>query len=95
MLTICNIEIPDSGASIILTQSGRFGGWSFYLKDAKPEPTYNYIGLESYFITTKNALPKVVTSLGFDFIYDAGGIGYGPEKTTFTGKTHFVLIEVK
>ena len=31
------VEIPKGGANgVILCQGGKFGGWSFYVKDGKP-----------------------------------------------------------
>ena len=41
------VEIPQGGANgVILSQAGRFGGWSFYLKDGKPMYAYNFLGLK-------------------------------------------------
>jgi arylsulfatase len=40
-----DLEIPPNGADgVIIAQAGRFGGWSFYLKDGKPTYTYNFLG---------------------------------------------------
>ena len=42
------VTIPKGGANgVILSQAGRFGGWSLYLKDGKPMYTYNYLGLSA------------------------------------------------
>jgi len=41
------VEIPQGGANgVILSQAGRFGGWSLYLKDGKPTYAYNFLGLK-------------------------------------------------
>ena len=51
-----DVEIPASGASgVILCQAGRFGGWSFYLKDGKPAYTYNFLGLKRHTLAATEA----------------------------------------
>ncbi len=73
-----DIEIPEGGAKgVILTQGGRFGGWSFYLKDGKTEFTYNYLGLERYVISSKDLLSEGKSNVKIEFIYDGGGYGKG------------------
>jgi len=44
-------EVPAEGANgAILSQGGRFGGWSLYMKDGKPAYVYNFLGLARYTI---------------------------------------------
>jgi arylsulfatase len=70
--------VPEGGAKgVMLTQGGRFGGWSFYLKEGKPEFTYNFLGLERYVISSPNALPKGKSTVKVDFVYDGDGLGKG------------------
>ena len=72
------VEIPDGGANgVILTQGGRFGGWSLYLKDGKPTYEYTWLGLERYRIASDKPLPAGKTTVQFDFAYDGGGLGKG------------------
>ncbi len=79
-----DVEIPKGGANgVILAQAGRFGGWSLYLKDGKPTYTYNFLGLQRYTITAKQALPAGKTTVRFEFAYDGGGIGKGGLGTLF------------
>ncbi|MDO9298098.1 arylsulfatase [Bradyrhizobium sp.] len=79
-----DVEIPKGGANgAILAQAGRFGGWSLYLKDGKPTYTYNFLGLQRYTITAKQALPAGKTTVRFEFAYDGGGIGKGGVGTIF------------
>jgi arylsulfatase len=41
------LEIPANRANgVILSQGGRFGGWSLYMKDGKIHHEYNYFGVE-------------------------------------------------
>jgi len=56
---------------------GRFGGWSLYIKDGKPTYTYNWLGLERYTVSAKQALPAGKATIRFEFAYDGGGLGKG------------------
>jgi arylsulfatase A-like enzyme len=72
------VEIPEGGANgVILTQGGRFGGWSFYLKDGKPTYEYNWLGLDRYKIAADKPLPAGKATVQFDLTYDGGGLGKG------------------
>ncbi|MFH0997318.1 MAG: arylsulfatase [Pseudomonadota bacterium] len=79
-----DFEVPKKGASgVILAQAGRFGGWSLYIKDGKPSYTYNWLGLQQYTVTSKQALPAGKVNLRFEFAYDGGGTGKGGMGTLF------------
>lgn len=70
-------QIPSSGANgVLLAQAGRFGGWSFYVKDNKPAFTYNYLGLNQYTVKSEEALAEGAATIRFEFAYD-GGVGKG------------------
>ena len=78
------VEIPKKGANgVILAQAGRFGGWSFYLKNGKPTYTYNWLGLQRYTIAAKQVLPTGKATIRFEFAYDGGGLGKGGLGTLF------------
>jgi arylsulfatase A-like enzyme len=78
------VEIPKSGAKgVLLTQGGRFGGWSLYLKDGKPTYTYNWLGLQRYTVAATQALPPGKATIRFEFAYDGGGLGKGGKGTLF------------
>jgi len=78
------VDIPKSGAKgVLLAQAGRFGGWSFYLKDAKPTYTYNWLGLQRYTVAAKQALPAGKATIRYEFAYDGGGVGKGGTGTLF------------
>ena len=51
------LEIPARANGAILSQGGRFGGWSLYMKDGKPAYIYNFLGLARYTIAAPQALP--------------------------------------
>ncbi|MBA7587550.1 hypothetical protein ES708_29581 [subsurface metagenome] len=67
----------DATQGVILTQGGRFGGWSLYMKDGKPEFTYNFLGLERYVVKCSEKLPMGASIVKFEFDYDGGGRGKG------------------
>jgi arylsulfatase A-like enzyme len=76
------VEVPNAGANgVILAQAGRFGGWSFYVKDGKPTYTYNWLGLEQYTLAADQPLPAGKATILFAFEYDGGGGGKGGKAT--------------
>jgi arylsulfatase A-like enzyme len=78
------VEIPKNGANgVILAQAGRFGGWSFYLKDGKPTYTYNWLGLQQYTVAATQAVPAGKATIRYEFAYDGGGLGKGGTGTLF------------
>ena len=76
------VEIPKGGANgVILTQGGRFGGWSLYMKDGKPIYTYNFLGLERFTVASGSTIPAGAATVVLDFAYDGGGVGKGGTAT--------------
>jgi arylsulfatase len=76
------LGIPAGGANgAILSQGGRFGGWSLYMKDGKPAYDYNFLGLERYTIAAPKALPAGPATVTLDFAYDGRGYGKGGKAT--------------
>jgi arylsulfatase len=72
------LDIPAGGANgAILSQGGRFGGWSLYMKDGKPAYTYNFLGLKRYTVAAPAALPAGPATVTLAFDYDGGGVGKG------------------
>ena len=72
------VEIPKGGANgVILTQGGRFGGWSLYMQDGKPIYTYNFLGLERFTVASASTVPAGAATIELDFVYDGGGLGKG------------------
>jgi arylsulfatase A-like enzyme len=75
-----SVEIPKQGANgVIICQGGRFGGWSFYLKDDRPIYTYNWLGLDQYTISAKERISAGRHSIKYSFTYDGGKLGAGGE----------------
>jgi arylsulfatase len=76
------LVIPANRANgVILSQGGRFGGWSLFMKDGKPAYTYNFLGLSRYTVTAPQALPPGPVTVILDFAYDGGGPGKGGNAT--------------
>ncbi len=72
------IDVPAGGANgAILSQGGRFGGWSLYMADGKPAYVYNFLGLERYTVEASQPLPSGPATVAMDFTYDGGGRGKG------------------
>lgn len=63
-------EKPVNG--VILSQGGRFGGWSLHVKDGAPVYTYNYVGIDTTSVTANQKLPKGKATVKMDFAYDGG-----------------------
>ena len=77
-----DLVIPATRANgAILSQGGRFGGWSLYMKDGKPAYVYNFLGLARYTIASPQALPPGPVTVTLDFVYDGGGVGKGGKAT--------------
>jgi arylsulfatase A-like enzyme len=73
-----DVTIPKGGArGVILSQAGRFGGWSLYLKDGRPTYTYNFLGLQRFTVAAKEPVPAGKATIRFEFAYDGGGLGKG------------------
>jgi arylsulfatase len=73
-----DLNIPKTDVTgSILCQGGRFGGWSLYTKDGKPEFTYNFLGLDRYVIASDEKLSEGKATVKLDFIYDGNGAGKG------------------
>jgi len=77
-----DLDIPSGGANgAILSQGGKFGGWSLYMKDGKPSYVYNFLGLARYTVEAPEALPAGPAKVVLDFAYDGGGLGKGGKAT--------------
>jgi arylsulfatase len=73
-----DVEIPQEGANgVILAQGGRFGGWTFYLKDGKPVYCYNFLGLQEFKVAATQAVAPGKATIRMNFDYDGGGLGKG------------------
>lgn len=73
-----DIEIPEDGAEgVIISQAGRFGGWSLYLDEGRPAYVYNYGGLELTTIEAPEPLAAGPHTLRYEFTWGGGAPGTG------------------
>ncbi|MCX6247353.1 MAG: arylsulfatase [Bacteroidetes bacterium] len=81
------VAIDAKGNGVIVCQGGRFGGFSFYLKNGKPAFTYNYLGMKSSQIIASQPLKPGNYLLVYEFKTDGAGLGRGGLGTiTVNGK---------
>ncbi len=71
------VDVPPNVSGVVICQGGDFGGWSLYMLDGKLAYTYNWVGLESYTITSTQKVPPGKHTVKFDFAYDGGRGGGG------------------
>jgi arylsulfatase len=82
---VAEVESKDGKTNgVIVSQGGRFGGWSFYVNGGKPIYMYNFLGLNSYSVTADSALPVGKSTVKLEFIYDGKPkLGGGGTATLF------------
>ena len=70
-----DIDVPENGADgVIVTQGGRFGGYSLYLLKGKPVFTWNLLDLKRVKWEVPEALSPGKHKIIYDFRYD--GLGF-------------------
>jgi arylsulfatase len=69
------VEVPDRGEGMIVTEGGRFGGYGLYLLKGKPVFTYNALDLERFRWEGPDALTPGKHTIVFDFKYEGPGFG--------------------
>jgi len=72
-----DIDVKANSNGVMVCQGGKFGGFSFYLKNGKPKFTYNFLGLQSYNIVSSQTLKPGKHNVVYSFSYDGGGMGKG------------------
>ena len=73
-----DVTVPEGGANgVILSQAGRFGGWSLYVKEGKPTYAYNFLGLQTTKIAATEVLAAGKATIRMEFAYDGPGFGKG------------------
>jgi arylsulfatase len=78
------VEIPQGGGEgVILSQGGRFAGWSLYMKDGRVSYVHNWVGKERYTITTPEPVAAGKATIRYEFQYDGGKPGSGGTGTIF------------
>ena len=73
-----DVDIAKDGTEgVLVTQGGRFAGWSFFLKDGKPTYAYNFLNSDRTIIQSPEPVAIGKSKVRFDFAYDGGGLGAG------------------
>lgn len=73
-----DVDVANDGAEgVLVTQGGRFAGWSFFLKDGKPTYAYNFLNSDRTIIQSSEPVAIGKSKVRFDFSYDGGGVGAG------------------
>ncbi len=73
-----DIDVANSDAEgILVTQGGRFAGWSFFLQKGKPTYAYNFVNAERTVIQSSEAVPVGASKLRFEFAADSNTPGTG------------------
>jgi arylsulfatase A-like enzyme len=66
------VELHDGNTNgVIISQGGRFAGWTLYMKDGKVHHEYNFFGVERTNIADSSALPAGKHEIKYEFIPDA------------------------
>lgn len=72
------VEVPAGGANgVVISQAGRFGGWSLYLKDGRAHQVYNFGGLQRTTVSSAAALAPGRHTLVYRFTPDGPAPGAG------------------
>jgi hypothetical protein len=71
---------------VIVAQGGRFGGFSFFVKDGKPVFVYNYLGLEKFTVASSQVPSPGKHTIVYDFKSDGGPGKGGVGTITVDGK---------
>ena len=67
----------DNENGVIISQAGRFGGWSLYMKEGRLHHDYNFFGLEHTNIASVNAIGMGEHELKYEFVVDEYKPGTG------------------
>ena len=73
-----DVDLADAHSNgVIISQAGRFGGWTLYLKDGIVHHEYNYYGLERTNIVAAKAVTAGHHVIKYEFTIDDAKPGSG------------------
>jgi arylsulfatase len=73
-----DVVVPEGGAEgVIVSQAGRFGGWSLYMKEGRLHHVYNYGGLEWYKASSDQKVEPGARTVSYQFTPDGPKPGMG------------------
>ena len=72
------VDLADAKANgVIISQAGRFGGWTLYMKDGIAHHEYNYFGIERTNIAAAKAVTAGHHVIKYEFTIDEAKVGSG------------------
>ena len=78
------VEIPEGGGEgVIVSQGGRFAGWSLYMKGGNASYVHNWVGKERYTVTAQKPVPAGKATIRYEFAYDGDHPGSGGTGTIY------------
>jgi arylsulfatase len=79
-----DVELPDGNANgVIISQAGRFGGWTLYMKAGKLHHEYNFFGLEHTNIASSKPISAGKHTVKYEFVFDGGKPGAGGQSILY------------
>jgi hypothetical protein len=79
-----DVELPNGNANgVIISQAGRFGGWTLYMKDGKLHHEYNFFGLEHTNTSSSKPIAAGKHSVKYEFVFDGGKPGAGGQSILY------------
>ncbi|MGB7571968.1 MAG: arylsulfatase [Methanothrix sp.] len=78
------VAFPDSNKDgVIVTQGGKFGGWSLYVHKGQLKYCYNLLGVQRFYTEATSKLPAGKHQVRMEFAYDGGGLAKGGNVTLY------------
>lgn len=74
---VADVEVTGRAEGVVVSQGGRFGGWTLYCVEGVPTYQYNYFGLTRCTVRASGPVTEGRHELRVDFRYDGGGVGRG------------------
>ena len=75
---VSDVELNNANTNgVIISQAGRFGGWSLYMKNGKVHHDYNFLGLEHTNISSPSPVGSGKHKIKYEFIIDEPKPGAG------------------
>ena len=79
-----DVDVPEGGVNgVLIAQGGRFGGWSFYVKDGRLRFTYNVLGIQAFTTEADVPVPAGHHQVRMEFAYDGEGLAKGGDVTLY------------
>jgi arylsulfatase A-like enzyme len=78
------VVFPDGDKDgVIVTQGGKFGGWTLYVHEGRLKYCYNLLGVQCFYTGATTQLPAGKHQVRMEFAYDGGGLAKGGDVTLY------------